>query len=294
MKKKILLTAVAAAAIAVSAQAQVARFLKSNQPYTFTGTAAGGTGNITYKWYRNGVAISGATSQSYTMPADMANGSNVEIKRGAVSSSCPNNIEYTNRFVITFVECMQIGTVGATNAACWAEANVDAYQVFASQPDMYTCFYQWNRDKMWSATCSVSGWNSTADNSTTWTVNPCPTGWRLPTQGELNALNNMGNTWVAANSARGNEVAGRFYGPNHATSANCTLPDNMTSCIFMPAGGYRSNTGVLSSQGAIGDYWSSTQVSNTNGYYMSIRNDLSDASGNISKAYGFTIRCVLQ
>ena len=99
MKKKMFLTALAAAAIAVGAQAQV-RYLKANQPYTFSGNAVTGTGTITYQWYRNGVAISGATSQNYTMAAELANGADVEFKRGAKSSSCPNNINYSNRFVI--------------------------------------------------------------------------------------------------------------------------------------------------------------------------------------------------
>ena len=288
MKKKILLTAVAAAAIAVSAQAQV-RYLKADQPYTFTGTTATGTGTITYQWYRNGQPIANATSASYTMPAGLASGADVEVKRGVMSSTCSNNISYTNRFVITFVSCMTVGSV------CWAEANVDAYQTFAPRPDMYTMFYQWDRSAAWPATGSISGWNNTANTTTTWSVNPCPTDWRLPTSTEFTALHNAGTTWVNA-GIRGAAVSGRFYGPNHATAASCTLPNNMTNCVFLPAAGgrYGSDGEANNYTECCGNYWSSTQNSSTTGYSLDFTSSSSNPSRNNDKSYAFAIRCVMQ
>jgi len=171
----------------------------------------------------------------------------------------------------------------------WASVNVDAYQTFASKPDMYTKLYQWNRSTAWSTTDSlVTGWNAQHDTSRTWTNNPCPAGWRLPDTSELRALHNAGSTWAAAN-AKGNAVAGRFYGPNHAT---CTM-SNLNGCIFLPASGSRSHSsGLLLSQGSGGFYWSATQSSSSDGYRMYFNSTFSSPSNSVDKDYSFTIRCV--
>jgi uncharacterized protein (TIGR02145 family) len=178
----------------------------------------------------------------------------------------------------------------------WADINVDDYQTFASRPDTYTKLYQWNKSRAWAATGSVSGWSSADITDPEWTINPCPAGWRLPTREEFTALINAGSisglksTWAAANT-RGNAVAGRFFGPFHS---GCTLPNNMTECIFLPAVGWRdwwqSSNNAQDNEGS---YWSSTQSDNyTQGY------DLHFSGGNYSsvsvnyKANGYSIRCV--
>jgi hypothetical protein len=55
------------------------------QPVTFSVTATG-TGTLTYQWYKNGVAISGANSSSYTTPATVA-GDNGAVFTVTVSNS---------------------------------------------------------------------------------------------------------------------------------------------------------------------------------------------------------------
>jgi len=268
-----------------SAWAQTTQTVPAGVPYVFSsGTLAAGTGTISYQWYRNNEPIDGATANSYTLPGDLAHGTEVGFRRGAVSSNCPYTTIYSNVFVITFLEPLVIGGIR------WAQFNVAASGVFATQPDMYTQFYQWNKTTAYSATDPLSPtWNATANTSSTWTVNPCPTGWRLPTQAEFQALHDAGTTWVDAN-ARGNAVAGRFYGPN---SANCTLPSNMTGCIFLPAAGFRANSdGTLNSQGNLGHYWSSTQYSSALGYILYITDSGSNPLNYLNKAYSFSVRCV--
>ena len=288
MKKKIILTAFAVAAIAVSAQAQQVIKLEPGLSYTLTNeVSATGTG-VTYQWYRNGAAIANATSATYTLPANLANGINVEFKRGAKSSSC-GSYSYANTITITF--CLSSLSVGNV---CWADVNVDSYQQWAARPDMYTKFYQWNRSTAYSATDPLTpSWNATANTSTTWTVNPCPGNWRLPTQGELAELNASGSTWVYAGT-RGAAVNGRFLGLNHSNSASCKLPSPMTSCIFLPAGGYRggnSSNGTLSYQGVGGDYYSSTEVNSILAYVLGF-NDNDCLFFNFGKEMGIYIRCV--
>ncbi len=119
------------------------------------------------------------------------------------------------------------------NGVEWAAVNVDDYRTFAARPDMYTKFYQWNRAKAWPAFDEVvAGFPAGPITDTVWTINPCPEGWRLPTADEGLALfEETDNSWANAGK-RGNAVVGRFFGPAHA---ECSLPDNMAGCIFLPA-----------------------------------------------------------
>jgi uncharacterized protein (TIGR02145 family) len=190
------------------------------------------------------------------------------------------------------------------NGVTWADCHVDGNQQFAARPDMYTKFYQWNRSKAWDAdSLTVTGWvgyPDFVDTASTWTVNPCPAGWRLPTIAEYVALDSVsggyyssgeyiGGTWADANT-RGNAVAGRFYGPNHVTAS---LPDNMEGAVFFPASGYRSYTnGALAYQGVLGLGWSSTQVSSTSGYDLVFNSAVGGPADGNSKAFGFPVRCV--
>ena len=265
-----------------SAKAQQVRKAQIGVPYTINSAApAAGTG-ISYQWYRDGHAISGATSESYTIPASLAGGVNVEFKRGVTSTTCPGEVVFSNSTVITFYNLV-------INNVAWAD--VDDYQTFAARPDMRVKFYQWNSATAWAAQGgSVSGWiTSIVDYG--WTINPCPQGWRLPTMEEFQALLDgstpIDGAWADANT-RGNAVNGRFFGPN---SASCTLPSNMVNCIFMQAGGNRGTSGVVTDYGNYGYYWSSTQYSNDGGYYLTI-NSTTCILNAYSKATGRHIRCV--
>ena len=248
MKNKITKLALLLLAVATgnAAQAQ-ALFLEAGKAYVFSGTAAVGTGNITYQWYRNGQPIEGATDQNYTLPSSLAysNNINVEFKRRAVSSACPLIDNYTNVTVINFVELVINGTR-------WALYNADANNTFAPTYDSYGSFFQWNRTVAYPATDTAGGWNSTPDSYARFIANPCPPGWRVPSQENFQALVASGSTWVDANSILGNAVAGRFYGQNHA---ECLIPDNFQNCIFLPAVGYRSSGAEVTDQGISGFYW---------------------------------------
>ena len=180
----------------------------------------------------------------------------------------------------------------------WAAANVDGNREFAARPDMNTKFYQWNRETAWAAEGSVSGWSSTADRSSTWTANPCPDGWRLPTRAEFEALSNLGSSWAAVDDTtqtgakRGNAVAGRFFGVNHAT---CTMGSlEVDSCIFLPAAGCRrsSDGALFFLPGKSGSYWSSRQNDMNNGYGLYFDKDVVYTSSLGNKALGMNIRCV--
>jgi len=65
------------------------------------------------------------------------------------------------------------------NGVKWATRNVDEVGTFASTPESYGKFYQWNRKIAWNTTDRiVIGWNNTAPDGTEWTKinDPSPTG----------------------------------------------------------------------------------------------------------------------
>ena len=265
-----------------SAQAQ-GKKLPAGTAYAITSKAVATGTDISYQWYRDGQAINGATSSSYTVSAALAYGTNVEFKRGVKSASCVGDVVFSNAVVLTFCNLLLSGV-------CWADNNVAQPGTFAPRADMYTEFYQWNRpDKAWAASGAANGWTTTTITDPAWTSTPCPEGWRLPTRNEFQALHSAGSTWAVANSDRGNAVAGRFYGAN---SASCTLPSAMVGCIFLAASGYRYTNGILDSQGIYGLHWTSTQYSASDSYRMGFESAASSNPTTGSKALGLPIRCV--
>jgi uncharacterized protein (TIGR02145 family) len=194
---------------------------------------------------------------------------------------------------------MRLGSV------VWASANVDDSGKFAVRPDMLTKFYQFNRGTAYSATEPITpSWDTTKiDEDNNWEAenNPCPTGWRLPTRLEFEALflacNRGGINWADAGE-KGNMVAGKFYGINHNAACSLAEGGSMDGCIFLPAVGSRDfNTGALSETGSNGRYWSSVQFNATSArttyaYYWSFGKISNTPDANYIKTMGFPVRCV--
>ena len=121
-------------------------------------------------------------------------------------------------------------------------------------------------------TCAANGadWRS-PKNDNLWqgvngVNNPCPGGYRLPTETELNAER---LSWSPNNNA-----SGAFASP-----------------LKLPRAGRRNiNDGSFSSVGSIGYYWSSS-VSSTNSPYL--RFEGTDAyMENLYRALGHSVRCI--
>jgi len=249
-------------------------------------TTVGGTLTLTPT-----VEPTNATNKAVTWSSSDPAGATVN--NGVVTAVAPGSATITvttadGSYTAVCVVIVQSATLPSLTlgGVTWAAYNVDDYQTFAARPDMYTKFYQWNQPTAWAATGTVSNWSSTANTSTSWTINPCPSGWRLPTLSEFNALRNAGSTGANANS-RGNAVAGRFYGPNHAT---CTM-SALSGCVFFPVSGYRSEYGNLSWQDSQFALWS-TQNDRYNGDVFTGGTVSDIIFGSIGKAAGLNIRCV--
>lgn len=218
---------------------------------------------------------------------------NVGIQHTEVTVSVEGNSEENARSVnIVFATknnkekvkiTQQGGSEGVTiNNITWATRNVDLPGTFARTSESAGMFYQWNRKVAWSSTDPMinsnneTTWDSTVPSGTTWQKqnDPCPDGWRIPTQAELQSLLDANNTWVVQNG-----VNGRRFG---------TAPNT----IFLPAAGKRINSnGTLIGTNSEGIYWSDTQYDANIAYEMDFL--VSNAKTDITQRnYAYAVRCV--
>ncbi len=185
-------------------------------------------------------------------------------------------------------------TVRSTSGRIWMDKNLGAAQIATSSTDAaaFGDLYQWGRDedghqKRTSATTSTlssvdtptSGnfisantgfqdWRNPQNvnlwQGVTGVNNPCPTGFRLPTDAEWTV--EIAN-WTAKNET------GAFASP-----------------LKLPRAGTRSNTGTVSLAGSGGYYWTST-VDGTRSRAVVI-NSTQAISGTQVRAYGMSVRCI--
>src|SRR5574344_1876179 len=144
-------------------------------------------------------------------------------------------------------------------------------------------------DKLASAVANTfyKGWDNTIAPDGTWgtsdpwktktTYDPCPTGWRVPTKAELEAL--LGGTFPSL----------VLYNSQYGAWFNGTTSPG-TSGVFLPAAGYRLSDGDASGRGSFGLYWSSTPKGD-NAYFLYFDNGNALMDINY-RAYGFSVRCV--
>jgi len=157
------------------------------------------------------------------------------------------------------------GQVVSTHAAYTKFIKVDCY------PGGTGDWRDPQEDNLWNHTTALGQAN-----------NPCPSGWRVPTQQDWTDVRNnnyIEDSFTTTTGTRGIEIR-----PNGAPTP---------TTLFLPAGGGRSFlNGALSGAGAGGDYWSSSVpgisancLYFSGGYYVSP----GDSS---RKANGYSLRCV--
>jgi len=187
-----------------------------------------------------------------------------------------------------------VDVTNPTTGKIWMDRNLGATQVATSSADVasYGDLYQWGR-RADGHQCRTSANTSTLSsidqpahgdfiiaqgvwdwrspqNENLWqgvngVNNPCPSGYRIPTETEINAER---QSWSENNSV------GAFASP-----------------LKFPMAGYRyGSDGSLSNVGTGGYYWSST-VSGTSSRYLNFSSSDAGMAGS-NRAHGFSVRCL--
>ena len=128
-------------------------------------------------------------------------------------------------------------------------------------------------------------WISTSNNSL-WldgskTANdPCPAGFRVPTQAQWGGLFRDGTTSGAPGTATRNTWT--WTGNGYTVGSN----------LYLPAAGYRNISNVtLGEVGTKGYYWSST-VSGTGAYDLTFNSGYVTPGHTSPRGNGFSVRCI--
>ena len=187
-------------------------------------------------------------------------------------------------------------TVISSSGRVWMDRNLGATQMATSSTDTnsYGDLYQWGRgadehqlrtstttttlsstDQPGNPNFIISVANAPYDwrapqNDNLWKGvnginNPCPAGYRLPTEIEFDAER---TSWTG-----GNNAAGAFG-----------------SALKLPMPGFRDTDGSFSTVDSFGYYWTST-VSGTNASYLYFSSSDAGISNGI-RVYGISVRCL--
>ncbi|NDV95699.1 hypothetical protein D0T84_12350 [Dysgonomonas sp. 521] len=124
------------------------------------------------------------------------------------------------------------------------------------------------------------------------TVDPCPTGWKVPSQKQWGAIYRGGiasGDPGSATSSSWNYLGRTLIWERWGSTSGYKVAE----ALYLPLCGYRSHeTAQTYLVGHYGAYWCSTVLSN-NAYYLHLDGgSIIVPGGNRPRAYGFSVRCV--
>jgi uncharacterized protein (TIGR02145 family) len=145
----------------------------------------------------------------------------------------------------------------------------------------------------------VPNWSSypIQDDTQNWITSndPCPAGWRLPTNGEWAAVISGYNAIKKYTGTSG--ASSQTWDEDNTATPSCCYNNAMKvgDYLYLPAAGYRFlSNGFLSLRGKHGYYWSSTTNGSTDGYNAYDLRFYGDVQTTIAtyRRYGLSVRCV--
>jgi uncharacterized protein (TIGR02145 family) len=276
---------------------QAASGVSASVPYTGgdggfhsgqTVTSTGVTG-LTATLSAGGFA-SGAGNLSYAITGTPASGGTASFALNIGGQTCTLDV-----FVCSTGCCAKVSATEYKNFMCYnlGAANTSA-DPFTPTWEINGGYWQWGLSAQAAegptATDpkdgAVSGWNTTNAPNGSWTDgsktanDPCPAGYRVPTKAQWDEVrfnNTQTNVGTFSNSVT-NYGAGKKFGDQ----------------LMLPAAGERyGGNGTLGSRGNLGYYWSSTENSNNNAWYLYF-NSSSAGTDSSGRTYGSSVRCVAE
>lgn len=109
--------------------------------------------------------------------------------------------------------------------------------------------------------------------------NPCPDGWRVPTDAEFQLLIDSGNSWGTGPGG----IPGIWFGENHSGSKE--------GCVFLPASGFRDHTATTNLRDTWGLYWTSS-INSISANALIFSSDNTPAISARYRASANSVRCV--
>ncbi|MDR2038133.1 MAG: BACON domain-containing protein [Bacteroidales bacterium] len=235
-----------------NAEIQIPYF--SVRPSAITPTSGAGTYELTIKGYLGWTATVDASW--CTLSETTGTGEKVitvSVEANPIISMRSAFITVTAEDMVRKVKVLQDHiTLGPgevlIDGIIWSTRNVGNPGEFTAEPDVQGLLYQFNRKVGYPATGVVSPANwpaSYVNDNTDWLPenDPCPEGWRVPTQDELVNVWTIGATWRSP-AQTGFAIGGVVIGIIPEMAADATKTD-MKGGIFLPQSGWRTETGAL-------------------------------------------------
>ncbi|WP_395763002.1 FISUMP domain-containing protein [Elizabethkingia anophelis] len=193
----------------------------------------------------------------------------------------PNNTQW-KEFM-----CQNLGATEGINPFSPEAGNHGAKYQWGAQTGETGRYYSQSDDQSNSGT--IAGWITTGKPNGSWsdtskTANdPCPTGYRVPTSAQWQAVIDNNNV----------ERIGSWNSDgNYSSTLYFRNPSNVRT-LMLPAVGYRYYPdGALDHRGSYGNYWSSSEAP-SNAYLLFFNSSIVNVHFN-NRSLGFPVRCVAE
>jgi uncharacterized protein (TIGR02145 family) len=236
----------------------------------------------------------GSGSITYAITGTPTSGGTVSFALNIGGQTCTLDVN-VNVFVCTTGCCPKVSATEYKNFMCYnlGAANTSA-DPFTPSWEINGGYWQWGRSAQAAEgptatdpkSGAVSGWNTTDAANGSWAdgtktgSDPCPTGFRVPTQAQWAGVlaNNTKTNVGTFNDSATNYGAGKKFGDQ----------------LMLPAAGYRwYSDGALFNRGDVGIYCSSTESGSVSAYYLNVLSS-SAYPGVDSRTVGGSVRCVAE